>query len=495
MSDLCEKHEYMDCFGNIYSVNPEPEDQESGGQGTFMRTATSNLALKVMHDNGMQTKSANEKSAEKYTNLRLLPIPSDLHITLPLAPLKDVDGYVMQLLDDMIDFHTAFKIEGKEIQEAEEKMEQLGETELFRQARHSKHGRLLCSYMETGGVRRRLLAYMKAATILARLHTHGLVYCDFSDRNAFISSDFDFRQVWMIDADNLEFSEKLKGGYFTPGVAAPELIRKESKCTFYSDCFAYAVSFFQQLFHRHPLEGQAYEYLLDHCDFADDADQVRDEGRLAWILDSEDDSNNGRKYLLLPDDFLLTDGLRSLFQQTFDVICDEAGKVFPQTRPSMMQWAYEVGWAYDNTVYSEQFGLDYVDTAEDFGSCPYDDKRVHTVRLRSYLLDENTQKTALIWQFTHEIIAEDINVPLRIIEGFVCRHEDDIAFSLEQVGNSLIIHSHLLNSVVAYSEDTDLESAQFSLAGSFKTKKSHFLIRCQQNNEDIVLIEGEIHGC
>ena len=493
MSDIFQKDSYIDTFGNVYQV--DLEHQQSGGQGTFMRTMTNDLALKVMHSDNMQTLPVNEHSSEKYMSIRILPIPDHLHVTLPLAPLSDADGYVMRLLDGMIDFHSAFTLRVSDFAEMATETEALDKPELFRRAHKSKRGKLLYSYMTTGGLRRRLLAYMKAGAILAQLHTHGLVYCDFSDRNAFISKNLDFDQVWMIDADNMEFSEKIKGGFFTPGIAAPELIRGESKCTFYSDCFAYAVSFFQQLFHHHPFEGRAYQDLLDRADFADDVDQIRDEGRLPWILDDEETSNNGKSFLLLPDKYVLTNGIRMLFQQTFTVLYDDSKKIFSQMRPSMMQWAYEAAWAYDNTVYSEGYGLDYIDEDVNFGICPYDDKKINTVRLRSYLLGDDEEKIAMVWQFTHEILPKDISVTLRLIEGFICGHEDDTSFSLEQIGGDLIIHSRLLNSVVAYSEDSDLSTAQFQTAGSFRTSRDKFLIRCQQDDGTIVLIEGEIHGC
>ena len=62
---------------------------------------------------------------------------------------------------------------------------------------------LLFHYADTGSTRRRLFALSKCASILARLHSAGLVYGDISPNNVFVG-DGDSREVWLIDADNLQ---------------------------------------------------------------------------------------------------------------------------------------------------------------------------------------------------------------------------------------------------------------------------------------------------
>ena len=62
----------------------------------------------------------------------------------------------------------------------------------------------LMHYSISGSTKRRLGVLSILASILARLHAAGLVYCDVSPNNCFMSEE-DPRSVWLIDADNLRF--------------------------------------------------------------------------------------------------------------------------------------------------------------------------------------------------------------------------------------------------------------------------------------------------
>ena len=98
-------------------------------------------------------------------------------------------------------------------------------------------------YIVSGGLRRRIEAYFKSAVVLSMLHASGLVYCDLSANNLFISTE-DTNAVWLIDADNINFQSYTvkNGGYYTLGYAAPEILWGKGS-TFYSDCYSFAVSF------------------------------------------------------------------------------------------------------------------------------------------------------------------------------------------------------------------------------------------------------------
>lgn len=90
-------------------------------------------------------------------------------------------------------------------------------------------------YSDTGSTKIRLLALYKCAAILSELHANGLVYCDVSPNNVFVSKHA--KDVWLIDADNLRY-EKLKGGYsvYSPHYGAPEIVQGVDKSRPYADC-------------------------------------------------------------------------------------------------------------------------------------------------------------------------------------------------------------------------------------------------------------------
>lgn len=490
--DIYEQKHYEDTFGHVYTVDFSLP-MMAGGQGVVIRTTEADLALKIIRDADTQEVITDDRNNEKYLDLRILPIPNGLQVTLPQVALKGVEGYVMTLLNSMTEFQEAFAT-GKHYYEdalkasapdVNQKLLNFFESNPnYTPKRRAK----VYAYMQTGGLRRRLMAYMKAAAILVRLHTSGLVYCDFSDKNVFISSDLNYDHVWLIDADNLACSELLRGGFYTPGFGAPEIIRDEAGCSFYSDCFSFAVALFNTMFGRHPFDGQAFQNALDELDNSEDADEARDRGEFAWILDRDDDSNDGRKYLAISDKIILSDGLRELFQQMFSAdACQD-----PALRPTMIQWADETAYAFDNIVRAESCGLDYF-APEKFFKCPFDDTEIPAVRLKSYLLDEDDNKLAELWQFTHELGDENIQVPLRILNGFACRELEKVAFNLKFVNDKILIRAEDADYSFSYADGAGASSS-FKSYGSFWAARKNFSIRCRSKNGRRVLIEGERNG-
>ena len=495
--DIYEQKHYEDTFGHVYTVDFS-SPMMAGGQGVVIRTTEADLALKIIRDFDTQEVLTDDRNNEKYLDLRILPIPNGLQVTLPQVALKGVEGYVMTLLNSMTEFQKAFAT-GKqyyedalqgEVPDVNQKLLNFFESKPeYTPKRRAK----IYAYMQTGGLRRRLMAYMKAAAILVRLHTSGLVYCDFSDKNVFISSDLNYDHVWLIDADNLTFSELIPRGFYiyTPGFGAPEFMRGGAgvKSTFYSDCFSFAVALFNTMFARHPFDGQAFQNALDECDDPEDADAALNGGEFAWILDSDDDSNDGRRYLVISDKMILSDGLRELFQQIFSGdACQN-----PIFRPTMIQWAHETAYAFDNVVRAESCGLDYfADASEKFFQCPFDGAEIPAVCLRSYLLDEADQKLAKIWQFTHELGDEDILVPLRILNGFACRELENAAFNLKFVNGKILIRADDADYSFSYADGAGEYS--FKSYGSFWAEQKIFSIMCRNKNGRRVLIEGERNG-
>lgn len=489
--DIYQNKNYEDSFGHVYSVDFSA-DVMTGGQGVVLRTTETDLALKIIRDPDTNAVILNDRNNDKYLSLRILPIPHGLKITLPQATLKGVEGYVMTLLNSMTEFVQAFSLCNRKknladalsgnASEVNQPLLKFFESEKLPPAKQAK----IYEYMRTGGLRRRLMAYMKAAAILVRLHTSGLVYCDFSDKNAFISTDLNYSHVWLIDADNLEYSELLRQGFYTPGFGAPEIIRGEAGCSFYSDSFSFAVALFNTLFDRYPFDGQAYQDALSES--GDVADELRERGEFAWILDADDDSNDGRKFLFLPDEFILSDGLRDLFQQMFlPDACQD-----PTIRPTMIQWVRETALAFDNVIYSKNCGLDFL-AGENFSLCPYSAAQIPTIRLKSFLTDADGNKLSALWKFTHELTEEQIDVPLRILNGFACRELEKVAFVLSFRDGRILIRAEATDFSFAYADGRDAEAA-FKNYGSFWVEQKFFSIKCRHKNGRCVLVEGERDG-
>ena len=482
-----ERQVYYDVYGHKYNV--DLENIMVGEHGAVLLTDDGNLALKIAIDpktRGFLPPDDNNK----YMDLRILPIPKGLNITLPQATLKDVKGYVMTLLSDMTSLEAAFTLnEDMYERDKQNNILPISSTKILELSKSDRQSKLLYAYMVTGGMRRRLMAYMKTAAILARLHAAGLIYGDFSAKNVFISSDLAFDNVWLIDADNIDFAETIKNGYFTVGVAAPELIAGEGVSSTYSDAFSFASSFFNQMFHHHPFEGKAFYEATNTVDFIEDVDNARYEGRFPWMLDDDDNSNDGRDYLLLPPEFMLTDGLFKLFKLTFSY----NGVTFPKSRPTLFNWAYEIAWAYDNAVFSKQFGLHYIAEKDNWHICPYTDGEIYSIRLESYAIFENGSKKFL-WQYTHELTEEIVRAPIRLLNGFRAQEIDESAFFMETRPDGIMIKGNL-EGVLAFTVKDEPTMADFQKAGSFLFKKNqkHFFILAERLNSQNVLIEGTVH--
>jgi serine/threonine protein kinase len=229
----------------------------------------------------------------------------------------------------------------------------------------------LFHFARTGSIRRRLFALSQCASILARLHSAGLVYGDISANNVFISEGSS-PTVWLIDADNLRF-ELLSGGtaVYTPGYGAPEVVRGADSSRPRSDCWAFAVMAFKTLALCHPFIGK--KVLEPDNEVGWDADPVMDgapadldeqayAGYFPFVDDHDDESNRG--VCGLPRELVTTPGIRLLFQETFG-----AGRMQPHRRPMMFLWALELTKAFDLSLECPQCKMSYF--AEGNKQCPY----------------------------------------------------------------------------------------------------------------------------
>lgn len=354
-----------DEFGNLHYI---VEELARGGQGVVYRTKDADLAIKQPLDViGQPDVSANLRT--RFQSIRSLPMPSRIPVSLPLAILRDEPGYVMRLLNGMTSFNF-FDLDGKTKKNLQIRTPAL--PQWLAGIQDKEMSWRLFHYATTGSTRRRLLALSKCASILARLHTSGLVYGDISPNNVFIS-DNPSNEVWLIDADNLRF--ELSGGgisAYTPAYGAPEVVRGIDSSRPRSDSWSFAVMAFKILSLNHPFVGK--KVLEPDGDgggwdaepMADGAPADLDEKAFAGyfpFVDDEDDKSN-QSVGGLPRELVATPKIRFLFQETFGM-----GRIQPHRRPGMGFWAMELARAFDHSLLCPACKMSYFN--DNNNECPY----------------------------------------------------------------------------------------------------------------------------
>ena len=360
----------VDDYGNVHYLG---EELARGGQGVVYRTKDADLAIKQpLNASGKPDTNANLRN--QFHNIRLLPLPPRIPLSLPLAILRDEPGYVMRLLNGMKPFGI-FDLDGtdkKKLKESFNKKE-LKLPEWLAKMPDSDSALRLYHYALTGSTRRRLFALSKCASILARLHSAGLVYGDISPNNAFIGEG-NSKDVWLIDADNLRL-ERIKGGnsVYTPHYGAPEIVQGTNQSRPRTDCWAFSVMAFNLLTLAHPFIGKKVLQPEDDDSGWDaepanenepvDLDEQAYAGLLPFIDDEDDDSNPAITCPPLPRELVTTDELRRLFQETFGI-----GRTQPHRRPAVIFWAMELAKAYDQSLTCPQCSMSYF---VEHKCCPY----------------------------------------------------------------------------------------------------------------------------
>lgn len=400
-----------DEYGNQHYL---ADELARGGQGVVSRTKDADLAIKQPLDaSGLPDKDANLR--ERIQNIRRLPMPPRIPVSLPLATLRDEPGYVMRLLSGMKPFGF-FDLDGRTKQKLEERNPVL--PQWLAGIPDKDMALRLLHYASTGSTRRRLFALSKCASILARLHSAGLVYGDISTNNVFIGEGSS-RDVWLIDADNMRF-ELPSGGssVYTPGYGAPEVVRGTDSSRPQTDCWAFSVMAFKILALCHPFIGKKVQEPED-AEGGWDADPVVDgapvdlderayAGFLPFVDDEDDDSNkctNG-----LPREWVVTQRLRLLFQETFG-----EGREHPYRRPAIGFWALELAKAFDHSLECPECKMSYV--ADDHRKCPY------CGAPRPTFIRARTPR----WEVLIYGDATEFTLPHRLFHPFSFEHNDDTA--------------------------------------------------------------------
>lgn len=432
-------NEYVDEYQNVHI---QDKVLGQGGQGVVFRTKDPDLAIKLVTDES-GTPVTDEEFVERYSKrfkrVRLLPLPENLNISVPAALLQNNAGYVMQLLSEMVPF-SHFWLDGKSAENIS-----TDDIPVWLSAMPENEAKKIVHYYRTGGLRRRLHALYKCASLLARLHGNGMVYGDISPNNIFISEGLDDSAVWLIDADNIRFEITAGGSVvYTPKYGAPELVQGKDGGRPSSDCHAFAVVAFYLLSLIHPFVGKKVDG-TDEGDWADeenDGEDVEDKayaGLFPWVDDQDDDSNSSDSGL--PRTLLLTEKLISLFEGTFG-----PGRTSPLLRPTIYHWPEALAQAADMTVTcpgcSMNYYYDFIHPETEDHNCPYcKTQRPQMLILESYRWNGPDKPiNSPCWRYVREIsqVAE-LTVPRRVFDEFAMIDSDTAEVLISLSNNGILI--------------------------------------------------------
>lgn len=430
-------NEYVDEYQNVHI---QDKVLGQGGQGVVFRTKDPDLAIKLVTDES-GTPVTDEESVERYSKrfkrVRLLPLPENLNISVPATLLQNNAGYVMQLLSEMVPF-SHFWLDGKSA-------EKIGDIPAWLSAMPENEAKKIVHYYRTGGLRRRLHALYKCASLLARLHGNGMVYGDISPNNIFISEGLDDSAVWLIDADNIRFEITAGGSVvYTPKYGAPELVQGKDGGRPSSDCHAFAVVAFYLLSLIHPFVGKKVDG-TDEGDWADEkngGEDVEDKayaGLFPWVDDRNDDSNSSDSGL--PRSLLLTEKLISLFEGTFG-----PGRTSPSLRPTIYHWPEALAQAADMTVTcpgcSMSYYYDFIHPETEDHNCPYcKTQRPQMLILESYRWNGPDKPiNSPCWRYVREISqGAELTVPRRVFDEFAMIDSDTAEVLISSSNNGILI--------------------------------------------------------
>jgi len=347
----------LDSKGQVHIVTGE---LGRGGQGIVYKTIDPNVIIKMLvSELGLPTTDDKVRYTyeEKINRVKVIPFPKQVNLATPVDTLAPPHiGYTMQMLTGMVPLEKDMK---------------------------QKEGSLLRNYLNTGGLKRRLLILKKLSSILAYLQMNNLVYGDLSPNNVFVSSAFDQSEVWLIDPDNicdqLDFSHSVQ----TPGYSSPEVYSGAMPNTIYSDVYSFAILAYELLTARHPFEGDRVVNGGGWEDEGHDCYDLAYKGEIPWVGDLEDNSNPPIPGVGIPHEWVISPVMFDLFGKTFSY----EGRKKPLTRPAMLEWHKCLSRAVKMVVTCEGCGSTYFLS----NNCPFCDtnrKQVFFTTIKSLIKDE-----------------------------------------------------------------------------------------------------------
>lgn len=256
----------------------------------------------------LRNAEAYEKYVKKVRRLMAICTLDELtNIAMPIAVLeKPCCGYVMRLMDGM-------------------------EPIAIQMQADDEH--MIPVAGKNSSLAKKLTVLKKTAEIMRQLHSRGLVYCDFSPNNIFVSKRAAHSEVWLIDSDNLVYQNRSKLVIGTPGYRAPEIYSAKSANTFKSDVYSFALIAFEYLTGGRPFDVDD-DMNWDNDDNSvgnnpDSFGSLADSGETDYIYEFSDYAD-GR----IPLDYVCTAAVKRLFLRTFG----KQGRKEPSTRPSAGEW-------------------------------------------------------------------------------------------------------------------------------------------------------------
>jgi len=431
----------------------------SGGQGVVYRTQDPELLIKLSFSSATTKELVTDKSQkkqllDKFMRIGFLPMPENIRLAIPVANLTDHAGYVMRFVTDMQEFTDQFIQNGKQNKKTLVDLSTDSDVPEFiktwfedehkvKQGKGFYESLNILHYAKSGGTRRRLMALSECASILARLHSIGIIYVDLSPGNVFISELVEYQHVWMIDADNLRLDGSKGDNYYTPGYGAPEVVKGIAQASQLSDCHAFSVMAFYILTVLKPFNGEKY-HNDDEVDWADQDENQNDaltveekinRGFFSFVDDCNDDSNRSKNGL--PRDLVVTGELKELFQQTLG-----NGRLSPFQRANIHHFSPALAKAADISVLCPCCNMTYF--IDELKQCSYCDSPMPlSISLSSYY-GTNIDKPA--WQFIHELTTNECEVPQRVIKPFSLQYQSSAALKIQknQEGITLVaIHENL----------------------------------------------------
>lgn len=384
---------------NYKHIYNQDDQLGEGGQGAVYRTKDGDTALKIVNED-----ETLEKFKEKIKKLIYKPLPH-LDIITPLVLLKEQKGYIMKLLDHFKPLTTLTPNGVKPDFKNED-------IPFFLQEMFKSNHIWACSiahYKNTGGLRMRLFILKRIACMLSGLHLRGMVYCDLSTNNVFIS-DNEIPLVKFIDADNIEYQSEVKSSVYSPNYEIPELDRGISKNSMYSDIYAFSILAFYLLTMVYP--------------FVEDDNWDSDNPKKIWEgewIDSEHFSGECNEGLR---GILSTEPLRELFSATF-----EEGKMNPYKRAIMPLWIKQIDKALNDTLKCPKCEMSYYDSF--FEICPFCDE------VKPLRVEVKSHKARFVRELDSKMAVE---VPLSLIEEIsLDKNKQEILFQIKRYKNDVIL--------------------------------------------------------
>ena len=443
----------------------------SGGQGAVYKTKDPSIIIKLYNE---KEETDKEEMNEGVKNIFRLPIPKNIKLTLPMSLINDKKGrergYVMHFLSEMKSISDFFSIESETIYT----------NTWLDEIRNSNEDLFqLCSnYIITGGKIKRLKSYIEVSKTISKLHMNGLVYCDVSNNNIFLSKKLEDNNVYLIDADNINYQkETQKNGYYTPWFCAPEIRTKG--CSFYSDDYSVLISSFNDLLMVHPFRGA----MLETDDFVDDNIEIQaSNSDIPWIMDKDYQDNN----IELPIyDVLVSQELQNIFSRGFDT---NKGRIKKKIRPKSYEIAYYLSEEIDKTIKCKNCEMDYI--CDDSCICSWCDHKNKVLKLTSYKMYKD--KKVLIKEI-YTLRENKIKVPTKLVEDFLLDKTEEVLFEVN-LDNNLIEISELNHN---FDYKLIYNGEENNIFSSVKFKENDFTIKCDSNykNDNIfiknIIIEVE----